>query len=268
MSEAATQPIAAAEATNPATTAADAPIQASNDTPVTSSSDAAPNTESDTSADSDSTPAADARDWFMRDKFATEVDQAKAYPELLKKMGKNWGAPKDDYTLDSIEGIIKDDPLLSHLKPALKELGLSQDGFASLIKGYQDANVKLGETIAKQVQQELVAKDAATVTAVDQWISKSFDEAQQKTIRSWIVSVEDFQILNQLRVLMPVDTSVPSSTAGNAIKFESVQEVENEKIKYRKEISERLRVPDKNFENDLQQRWRDAYTREEYTKKK
>lgn len=213
------------------------------------------------------TPVADAKDWFMRDKFATEVDQAKAYPELLKKMGENWGVPKDNYTLDGIEGIIKDDPLLTHLTPALKEIGLSQKGFANLIKSYQEANIKLGEAIAEKVQTELIAKDAQTVTAVDKWITDTFDEKQQSTIRSWIVSVEDFQLLNQLRVSMPKSTNVPSSNT-NVGRSETLQEVENEKIKYRREVSEGIRVEDKNFANELQQRWKDAYQRDQHSKKK
>ncbi len=247
------------------TPAATPPGNASNDVGKQEAPAATPN---DTNPVDPAAPAEDARDWFMRDKFATEVDQAKAYPELLKKMGKNWGAPKDDYSVEGIEGIVKDDPLLKHLAPALKELGLSQDGFGNLIKSYQDANIALGKAIEEQVKTELTQKDAQTVTAVDNWISKSFDEAQQKLIRSWIVSVDDFHVLNTLRVMMPQDTSVPSTTNENAPRYESVAEVENEKIKYRKEVAQGLRVEDKNFSNELQQRFKDAYTRENANKKK
>jgi hypothetical protein len=67
--------------------------------------------------------------------------------------------------------------------------------------------------------------------------------------------------------MLPQSTSVPSSLSGTA-KAESVQEVENEKIKYRKEVTQGLRVEDKNYSNELQQRFKDAYTREQYGKKK
>ena len=255
-----------AAATNEAPQTTDAPATGDS-APAADANDTAQTDEATSDSDTASPAATNDNDWFMRDKFATEVDQAKAYPELLKRMGENWGAPKENYTLDSIEGIVKDDPLLEHLAPALKELGLSQKGFANLIKSYQDANVKLGEKIAEAVKTELTQKDALTVTAVDKWITNSFDEKQQSTIRSWIVSVEDFQLLNQLRVMLPQSTSVPSSLSGTA-KAESVQEVENEKIKYRKEVTQGLRVEDKNYSNELQQRFKDAYTREQYGKKK
>lgn len=206
-------------------------------------------------------------EWFMKDKYKTIEDQAKARYDLEKLMGKNWGAPKDDYTIEGIEGIKADDPLLSHLKPMLKELGLSQNGFASLVKGYQDANIKMAEAIEKQVTETLLKTDAMTVQAVDKWLHEAFDDDARRTIQSWITSVDDFKILNNIRALLPASTNVPSST-GNAAHFESMQEVENEKVKYRKEVAEGLRVKDTNFENQLQQRWKDAFTRESMSKAK
>ncbi len=216
--------------------------------------------------DGDTPPVADPKDWFMRDKFPNEIEQAKAYPELLKKMGKNWGAPKDDYVLDGIEGVSKDDLVLQNLKPALKELGLSQDGFAHLIKSYQDAQVAMAKHIEKEVTETLLRNDALTVKAVDQWLNTAFEDEDRKTIQSWIMGVDDFRILNVIRTMLPADTSVPSSTAGNAAKFETLTEVENEKIKYRKEVSSGLRVEDSNYANELQQRWKDAYTRDSHAK--
>jgi hypothetical protein len=200
-------------------------------------------------------------EWFMHDKYKSIEEQAKAQFDMTKLMGKNWGVPKDDYTIDGIDGIVKDDPLLTHLKPALKELGLSQEGFAHLIKSYQDANVKLGKSIEEAVSKELTQKDALTVQAVDRWLTDAFTAEDKKTIQSWIVSVDDFKVLNQLRVLLPSSSNVPSSTQGQAVRYESTQEVENDKIKYRKELLAG-KVADKNYEDALQQRWKDAYVRQ------
>ena len=206
-------------------------------------------------------------DWFMKDKYKTIEDQAKAQYDMQKLMGKNWGAPKDDYTIDGIEGIVKDDPLLSHLKPHLKELGLSQDGFASLVKGYQTAQIAMADKMAAEVAETLTKTEHQAVQSVDRWLQEAFSEEDRKTVQSWILSVNDFKILNTVRLMMPTGSSVPSSTANNGVKFESTGEVDNEKIKYRKEVSTGIRVADKNFENELQGRWRDAYKREEMNKK-
>lgn len=220
------------------------------------------------STDSEKPKDASTPEWFMKDKYKTIEDQAKAQFDMQKLMGKNWGAPKDDYTVEGIEGIVPNDPLLAHLKPALKELGLSQDGFASLVKGYQDANLAMAKKIEAEVAETLTRTDALTVQTVDKWLQNSFDDADRKTIQSWICSVEDFKLLNMLRTMIPGDTNVPSSTNSNAIKFETTQEVDNEKVKYRKEVAQGTRVPDKNFENHLQQRWKDAYSRKEMSKPK
>lgn len=206
-------------------------------------------------------------DWFMKDKYKTIEDQAKARFDLEKLMGKNWGAPKDDYVVEGIEGITANDPLLEHLKPHLKELGLSQNGFASLVKSYQDANIAMAKKIEAEVAETLTKTEAMTVQAVDKWLQNSFSDADRKTIQSWIMSVDDFKILNSVRLMMPGNSSVPSSTGNNAVKFESTAEVTNEKTKYRTEVSQGLRVADKNHENQLQQRWRDAYQREDRNKK-
>jgi hypothetical protein len=206
-------------------------------------------------------------EWFMKDKYKTIEDQAKARYDLEKLMGKNWGAPKDDYSTEGLEGISATDPLLEHIKPHLKELGLSQNGFAALMKGYTQAQLAMAEKIEAEVTETLTKTEAMTVQAVDKWLQSAFSENDRKTIQSWIVSVDDFRLLNNLRLMLPSPSSVPSSTAGNAVKFESSKEVTQEKIKYRQEVSQGLRVADKNFENELQQRFRDAAQREQNAKK-
>ena len=208
-----------------------------------------------------------APEWFMKDKYKTVDDQAKAHYDLQKLMGKNWGAPKDDYVVEGIEGIVSNDPLLEHLKPKLKELGLSQDGFANLVKGYQEANLAMAKKIEAEVTETLTKTEAMTVQSVDRWLNEAFSEADRKTIQSWIMSVDDFKVLNAIRTLIPAGSNVPSALQGAAVKYETTKEVDNEKVKYRQEVANGLRVADKNFENELQQRWRDAYTRGERSKK-
>lgn len=220
-----------------------------------------PPKEEKTEAEQNTTP-----EWFMKDKYKTIEDQAKARYDLEKLMGKNWGAPKDDYSVEGLEGVNSADPLLEHLKPHLKELGLSQNGFASLIKAYQQANVAMAEKIEKEVAETLTKSDAMTVKAVDSWLNEAFTEADRKTIQSWIMSVDDFKILNTLRLMVPGKSAVPSSTGHNAVKVESSKEVTQEKVKYRQEVAQGLRVADRNYENELQQRFRDAAQREEYSK--
>jgi hypothetical protein len=216
--------------------------------------------------DGDAPPAAEVveevPEWFMKDKYKTVEDQAKSAFELQKKMGKNWGAPQEDYKLEGIEGIQQGDPLLEHLAPAIKELGLSQDGFNQLVKSYQDANIKLGDMIEQQVAKELTASDALTVKAVDGWMKDSFSKQERETMQSWITSVDDFKVLNSLRTLIPAKSSVPSSTQGQATTYESSRDIESQMLQYKKDVASGSRAKDKSYSDSMFQRRKDALVRE------
>lgn len=205
----------------------------------------------------------DTPDWFMKDKYKSVEEQAKSAFELQKKMGKYWGKSSDEYTIEGIEGVQKDDPLLANLSPALQEIGLSQEGFNHLIKEYQQANVKMMQGYEEQLKKELTEKDVHTYQSVNKWMNESFNKEEIEQIQNnWLMTPKDFQMFNQLRLMMGERTNVPSSTGNNAVKFESSQEVENDKVKYKTELKQGLRAKDKNYENDLAARFRDARTRE------
>jgi len=205
-------------------------------------------------------------EWFMKDKYTSIEEQAKSAFELQKKMGKYWGSPKDDYSLEGIEGITKDDPLLANLIPGIKELGISQDGFQHLVKQYQDANVKMMKKFEDELKEELTVKDATTYQACDKWMTENLTAEEKKQIQNnWLMTPADFKLFNQMRLKAAPSTNVPSSS-DSGVRFESSKEVENDKIKYRKEVNQKMRVPDKNYENELAQRFRDARSRELHSK--
>lgn len=243
----------------------------SQDTPVTDSpsADANPapaepvNTAPEPAQTSDA-PAPEALpDWFMKDKFKDMSEQARAYSELSKKMGKYWGVkPDSDYALDSIEGITPDDPMLNNLKPVLKEIGLSQEGFNTLVNGYKQATQSMVKQLEEKLKAELTPEEARTIQEVDSWIKTHFEEADQGVMRSWIVDKKDFGILNKIKSMIPKQASIPSTTSSSTVTFETVKQVQNELVKYKSEVNKGLRVKDKNFEKALNQRWREAYQRE------
>lgn len=217
------------------------------------------NTEASTETTEDSPKEeADSKDWFMRDKFATETDQAKAYTELSKKMGTNWGAPKEGgYKLpEGIEGQASDDPLIERMTPCLKELGISNDGFAKLYAGFQDSNLKMVEEMTAKVKKEITENDAQTVGVVDKWMTDKFSPEDKETLQSWIQTTGDFNLLNKLRVMIP-STNVPSSMGHNAISHDTLASLEAEKIKNYKEYSK-----DGPYRRDLSERYKAAALRE------
>lgn len=200
-------------------------------------------------------------EWFMKDKHKTIEDQARSAFELQKKMGKHWGPP-EEYKFEGIDGISEDDPIMKRFAPALKEMGISQEGLKYLVNQYMDANLNYVKEMEQNLHKELTGKDKMTFEAVDKWMVNTFSPDDRKTIQSWISTPDDFRIINTLRTMMPKSNNVPSPLDYNIPTYESSKDITNEKIKYRKEVAQGLRVSDKGFENELQQRWRDARTRE------
>lgn len=199
---------------------------------------------------------------WLQAKFGDDIEkavteQAKAYDHLQKKMGEFWGAPKDGYTVPEDANVSASDPLLKHIQPALKDLGLSDKGFAKLLDGYKEATVKMAEEMQKEVQALIKKEEAANIKAVDSWIGQTFDKQDQDTIRNWIQSVDDFRLLNQLRVRMPSSTNVPNTSENQQVSFETRAEIESEMLENKAKYDK-----DAGYRNQVKQRLRDAILRD------
>lgn len=201
-------------------------------------------------------------EWFMKDKYKSVDEQARAAYELQKKMGKYWGSPKDSYSVEGFEGVESNDPLVQSLAPALKDIGLSQEGFKHLFNAYQQANQAMVKNYEAELKKALTEDDAMTYRACDKWMNENLSEADKAQIQnSWLLTPQDFKLFNQIRGMAAPQSKVPS-TMDNVQRFESSSEVQNDKVKYRQEVREGLRVKDKNYENELSQRFRQARSRE------
>lgn len=201
-------------------------------------------------------------EWFMKDKFKSIDEQAKSYKELSTKMGKYWGSPQEGYKVDGLDGIEDTDPLIAGLTPALKEMGISQDGFNHLVTQYMEANKQMMKSLEDNLRKTLTETDAHTYQSIEKWMNDNLTPEESSLIKNnWLMSADDFKILNHLRLMAAPSTNVPSGVATPA-KFESSKEVTNEKTKYKNELKAGTRVPDKNFENELAARFRDAAARE------
>ena len=250
------------EVTSPEVVAGDTPVQQA---PI---SEAAPVEIQEPQADSapvdSAAPKEDEKpEWFMKDKFTSIEEQAKSYSELQKKMGKYWGSPDDKYSAEGLEDVDDNDPLIASLMPVLKDIGLSQEGFKHLAQGYKEANMQMVQKLEAELKKELTVNDAHTYQAVNKWMGDNLTPEEVSTVQNnWLLTPKDFKVFNQMRLMAAPSTSVPSTGAGSGIKFESSLEVENDKIKYRTEVKQKVRVSDKNYENELASRFRDARTRE------
>lgn len=205
-------------------------------------------------------------DWFMKDKYKSVEEQARAQYEMSKMIGTNWGPPKDNYKLDGIEGINPNDPVMAQMLPTLKEIGLSQTAFNTLIKSYQAAQIEGVKKMESDLRETLTQEDAVAIRDVDDWLDNNFPKETADGLRSMITTKEDFYHLRSLKALIPPQTNVPSANA-NVTPMETVAQVDQEKIKYLNEVKQGLRVEDKNHWDALNARFRDAYTRENMHKR-
>jgi hypothetical protein len=205
----------------------------------------------------------EAPEWFMKDKYKSIDEQARAAFELQKKMGKYWGSPQENYSIDDIEGLDADDPILEGMAPAIKEMGLSQEGFNQLVKSYFDATTGMAKKVEAELKKTLTTEDALTYKACDKWMNENLSQEEiQHVQNNWLMTPSDFKLFNQMRLMAAPSSNVPSPNDGQVAKFESSREVENDKIKYLKEVKSGMRVKDKNYEDELAMRFRDAKGRE------
>lgn len=74
-------------------------------------------------------------EWFKADKYKTVAEQAKAYPELEKRLGGFVGAPKDGYKFTPPEGIevSMDHPVMQEFTKWAASKQLSQEGYTELL---------------------------------------------------------------------------------------------------------------------------------------
>lgn len=220
------------------------------------------NDNNDYSENKPSQAQAESPEWFMKDKYKSIDEQAKSAFELQKKMGKYWGSPQDAYTMSETSGFDSSDPLIAALTPALKEMGISQEGFNHLASQYLEANKTMMKSMEDNLRKTLTENDAHTYHSIDKWMNDNLTKEESTLIKNnWLMSPEDFKLFNQLRLMAAPSTNVPSNNS-HPVKFESSQEVENDKIKYRKEVKAGIRVEDKNYLDELGTRYRDAVARE------
>jgi hypothetical protein len=161
-----------------------------------------------------------------------------------------------------MDGIEQNDPLIAGLTPALQEMGISQEGFQNLVGKYMEANRAMMGEMEAELKKTLTTTDAHTYQSITKWMDDSLTPEESMHVKNnWLMTAEDFKLFNNFRLMMAPSTNVPSGNT-NAVKYESSKEVTNEKIKYKKEVKSGTRVQDKNHEDSLAARFRDAAARE------
>ena len=206
--------------------------------------------------------------WLLRDKFKGDSiedvmkQQAMAYDELQKKMGKFWGAPKEsDYDVSGLNeyGIEAQDPILQGMMPAFKEMGLSNEAVKKLAASYDDSLKSMARGMEENLQKAMTPDMVQAAQRVEGWMKKFATPDQAKTMQQWLQTPEDFKTFNNLLAHMPTaqTNNVPSQNTNYGHLYETSAQVEREKIenfaKYNK---------DAGYISEVARRYRDAKIRE------
>lgn len=180
-----------------------------------------------------------APEWYVGAKYKTLADQAKAYPEALKKIGeleaKQPKAAPESYTLPSLETFGGDvawnaeDPMLKAAFDVAKQHGVSQETF-------NDLALKVMMPIIRNYEMVDIAQEKAKIgdraderlTAIQQWSKSNLapeqDQAVNAVLTKWSQPHEVFKALEAVMQAHKQPSMRPNDDAA-AASTRSVQEL-------------------------------------------
>ena len=199
---------------------------------------------------------------WMKDKYKTMADQARAYGDLEKKLGEVRGAPKDGYKFDGIEGVDQDDPMLAHFSETFKELNLSQEGFERVLSEFNSLQTSMVTTDMEAEMKKLGPNGKAEVTQINSWINNTFDDETAATVRGWVATADDMRALQALKSFQPRSSIPNQSDMINVASFESSSEIKSEMTSNWARYKD-----DEGYRNSMMSRMTNAVKREKHGKK-
>jgi len=209
-------------------------------------------------------PAADpvaaqsSRPDYLLEKYGTPEDQAKAYPELLKKFGEFKGAP-EAYDLNKLPpSVDKNSPLLKGLAEHFKGLNLSEDGFNKTVAVFAELTEKYSSSSREQIMQDLGPTGNEVIGRVGNWI-KNFSPEEQTLFNEMSLSAKHIQLLDKLRASTHLSRAPTNADIMSSSGFETLKAVEAEKAqnwdRYRNDPA---------YASEISRRYQDAAMREGY----
>lgn len=162
--------------------------------------------------------------------FGTALDQAKAQVEARKLLGGFTGAPKDGYTVPTIENVTinTEDPLFVGFAEIAQERNMSQDCFENIVKKFVEFNpgmkeetpeekttretqeAETNQTYIKEQLEVIGPNGAAEVKNLAQWMCNNSAQEYHKTFEKFVNNAEIVKALMSLRTkLAPTPIDVP-----------------------------------------------------------
>lgn len=186
-------------------------------------------------ADAGSPPVMTSNDWyydndikgngnrpeFLKEKYKTVADQAKAYVEVEKKLGAFKGAP-EQYDL-SLEGypdlkFSQDDPMFKDFLEGAKKNGVSQEYVTELLSTYAQAlTANIPDPDAEL--QKLGPNGKQDLQILSQWANNTFSPSEVNIFNNMLTTADAVRFFEKVRsmtteppVAQPSSSSVTRET--------------------------------------------------------
>lgn len=188
--------------------------------------------------------AGDPPEWFLQDKYSDVSQQAKAYPDLLKKFGEFGGAPKDgQYKIDKYhDKVDTESQFLKSIMNKAKDMNMTQGGLENMLDlfiEYEEATIPDPEKFISSLKSDQL--ESAKLLA--KWTENNFSPEHAEEISNWMMSPHGLEILNKFRGMSRegrLPKTGPVSTAPSVQDVESL--IINNYDKYKKDDSYRARL--------------------------
>jgi len=195
---------------------------------------------------------------YLLEKYQNEAEQAKAYPELLKKFGEFKGAP-EAYSFDKLpDSVDKESPLLKGLAEHFKTLNLSDEGFNKTVAVFAELTEKYSANSREQIMQDLGPTGNEVIGRVGNWI-KNFSQEEQALFNEMSLSAKHIQLLDKLRASTHLSRAPTNADIMSSSGFETLKAIEAEKAqnwdRYRNDPA---------YASEISRRYQDAAMREGY----
>ena len=141
---------------------------------------------------------------WLKDKYKTVEDQAKAYNDAEKKLGGFSGSPEGEYDLNVPEGIPgeldMEDPRIAWFQGVAKETNMNQETFDQMLGGFikmeQEAN---DPEAAKGIELQALGKNAsARLTDLGDWGKGNLTPDEYEGFKGLATTAQNVSVLEAL----------------------------------------------------------------------
>jgi len=151
---------------------------------------------------------------FLKEKYSSVADQAKAYVELEKKFGSFKGQPKDGYSLS--DEMSKDDPLVAEVIKFGQAHNMSQDGFDQMLNLAMTQAQVTEEVSREQEMSKLGTEASKRISRVDGFLRNNLEAEEYDKIAPMLTTASHVELTEALISLtsqeqLPVDEIVTAT---------------------------------------------------------